>query len=53
MGFGPLAMSLMVDKSVVEWDCWTRVFSRSAGWRRTAERMPELAPAAKWTVQLG
>ena len=49
MGFGPDAMSLIVDRSVVECDCWTRVFRRSAGWRSTAERMPELAPAAKWT----
>ena len=49
MGFGPEAMSLIVESRVVEWDCWTRVFSRSAGWRSTAERMPELAPAAKWT----
>lgn len=28
--------------------CWMRVFSRSAGCRRTAERRPEHRPAAKW-----
>lgn len=28
-------------------DCWTRVLRRSAGWRRTAERIPEPRPAVK------
>ena len=27
--------------------CWMRVFSRSAGCKRTAERRPEQSPAAK------
>jgi hypothetical protein len=49
-GFGPLAMDRMVPRSVLERDCWTRVFRRSAGWRRTAERTPELKPAKKWTT---
>jgi hypothetical protein len=47
MGFGPFAMDRMVPNSVLERDCWTRVLRRSAGWRRTAERMPELRPAKK------
>jgi hypothetical protein len=50
MGFGPLAMERMVPRSVLERDCWTLVFKRSAGCRRTAERTPELRPAKKWTV---
>lgn len=39
-----------VWERVVLRDCWTRVFRRSAGWRRTAERTPEERPARKWTV---
>ena len=50
MGFGPLAMERMVPRSVLERDCCTRVLRRSAGWRRTAERTPELRPAKKWTA---
>lgn len=49
MGFGPLAIDWMVPRSVLERDCWTRVLRRSAGWRRTADRMPEFKPAKKWT----
>lgn len=35
-----------------EWwpDCWTRVLSRSIGWRSTAERVPEPRPAMKWNA---
>jgi hypothetical protein len=29
-------------------DCWTRVLSRSAGWRRKAVVQPEPRPARKW-----
>jgi hypothetical protein len=29
-------------------DCWTRVLSRSAGWRRKAVVQPEARPARKW-----
>jgi hypothetical protein len=47
MGLGPLAMDRMVPTSVLERDCCTRVLSRSAGWRSTAERTPELSPAKK------
>ena len=50
IGFGPLAIDLMVPRSVFVRDCWTRVLRRSAGWRRTAERTPELRPAKKWTI---
>lgn len=50
MGFGPFAMERIVPRRVFERDCWTRVFKRSAGWRRTAERTPELRPAKKWTA---
>lgn len=33
-----------------EWcpDCWTRVLRRSMGCSRTAERVPDPRPAAKW-----
>lgn len=51
MGFGPFAIDRIVPDSVLERDCWTRVFKRSAGWRRTAERTPELRPAKKWTIK--
>ena len=50
MGFGPFAIDRIVPSSVFERDCWTLVLRRSAGWRRTAERTPELKPAKKWTV---
>lgn len=50
IGCGPLAMERMVERRVVWWDCCTRVLRRSAGWRRTADRMPEPRPAKKWTI---
>lgn len=31
-------------------DCWTRVLSKSAGWRRTAESIPDPRPATKWNA---
>lgn len=45
---GEEEISRMVLRRVVERDCWTRVLSRSAGWRRTAESIPEESPARKW-----
>src|SRR5690242_1407415 len=51
IGFGPLAMERIVPRRVLDRDCCTRVLSKSAGWRRTAERIPELRPAKKWTAQ--
>lgn len=48
IGCGPLAMERMVERRVVWWDCCTRVLRRSAGWRRTADRMPDPRPAKKW-----
>ena len=41
-------MERMVWRSERECDCWMRVFRRSAGWRRMAERRPEERPARKW-----
>ena len=41
-------MEWRTDERVEDWDCWTRVLRRSAGWRRTADRRPELSPARKW-----
>jgi hypothetical protein len=38
----------MVVSSDAELDCCMRVLSRSTGWRRTADRTPELSPAMKW-----
>jgi hypothetical protein len=49
IGFGPLAIERTVPSSVLVRDCCTLVLRRSAGWRRTAERTPELRPAKKWT----
>lgn len=49
IGCGPLAIAFTVASKVVECACCTRVLRRSAGCRRTAERMPELRPAKKWT----
>lgn len=37
-------------RAVVWWDCCTRVFKRSAGWRRMEDVRPEQRPAAKWKV---
>jgi len=48
MELGEEEMARMVERSVVERDCWTRVLRRSAGWRRMAEKMPEERPARKW-----
>ena len=47
MGFGVLAISRTEERK--EWCllCWTRVFRRSAGWRRTAEVRPLAAPARR------
>jgi len=33
--------------------CWRRVFSRSAGWSRTALRTPEKPPETKWFLRGG
>jgi hypothetical protein len=43
-------ISRMVVSSELDPDCWTRVFRRSAGWRRTAESTPEPSPATKWNA---
>lgn len=51
MGLGPLAMERIVPRRVEVRDCCTRVLRRSAGCKSTAERMPELRPAKKWTSQ--
>lgn len=40
-------ISRMVVRRELWPDCWTRVFRRSAGWRRTAESKPDPSPAAK------
>ena len=50
---GPERISLRVAWRVWWWDCWTRVLRRSAGWRRTAERRPEVSPAVKWKAAEG
>lgn len=47
MELGDLEISRMVARSELCPDCWTRVLRRSAGWRRTAERMPDPRPATK------
>jgi hypothetical protein len=36
--------------AVVFVDCWTRVFRRSAGWRRIAVKVPDARPARKWNA---
>lgn len=49
IGCGDERIVLRVGKrAAVCWDCWTRVLSRSAGWRRMEEVRPEQRPAAKW-----
>lgn len=48
MEFGEEDIDRIVERRVVECDCWTRVLRRSAGWRRMAEKMPEERPARKW-----
>ena len=50
MLFGDREISRMVASRELDPDCWTRVFKRSAGWRRTAERMPDPRPAKKWNA---
>ena len=47
---GPEDMLRRVESSVEEGDCWTRVFRRSAGWRREADRTPVVRPAVKWSA---
>ena len=44
---GPDAISCKLALKEVERDCWTRVLSRSAGWRRAADRVPVERPAKK------
>lgn len=40
---------IVVSNVAVRLDCcWTRVLSRSAGWRRMEEVRPDARPAAKW-----
>lgn len=43
-------ISRKVSRRDLEPDCCTRVLRRSAGWRRTAERMPDPKPATKWNA---
>lgn len=50
MALGAEAISRMVRRRVVDEDCWTRVLRRSAGWRSTAEKMPDVRPARKWNA---
>lgn len=48
IGFGEEMIAFKVGRMAAPWDCWTRVLSRSAGWRRMEEVRPEQRPAAKW-----
>lgn len=48
IAFGPAKISRKEALREVEPDCCTRVLSKSAGWRRTADRTPEPNPAVKW-----
>lgn len=48
--FDEFEISRMVERRDVAPDCCTRVLRRSAGWRRTAERMPDPKPATKWNA---
>ena len=50
MELGDREISRMVARRELEPDCWTRVLRRSAGWRRTADRMPDPRPAKKWNA---
>ena len=52
MGCGPLRIERRTGSKEEDRDCWTRVFRRSAGWRRTALETPEARPARKWKVGL-
>jgi hypothetical protein len=47
-GFGERRTSRKAWVRDVAFDCWTRVFRRSAGWRRKALTTPDPRPAAKW-----
>jgi hypothetical protein len=42
-----MMVRIVERRDVVLRDCWTRVFKRSAGWRRIEEERPERRPAAK------
>ena len=53
MAFGEAAISRNDEVMELEPDCWTRVLSRSMGWRRTAPNIPEPRPAAKWKAVCG
>jgi hypothetical protein len=46
--FGLFHISLNEARRELSADCCTRVFKRSAGWRRMADSTPELNPAKKW-----
>lgn len=50
MGFGEeRIVRIVATRDAVRLDCcWTRVLSRSAGWRRMEEVRPDARPAAKW-----
>ena len=48
---GPASISVKVVTRDVDRDCWTRVFRRSAGWRRLAEMHPVVSPAKKWNAR--
>ena len=50
-GCGPREISRMTVRKELDPDCWTRVLRRSAGCRRTADRIPEVRPAAKWNAK--
>ncbi len=50
MGCGRERMERRTGSSDEERDCWTRVLSKSAGCRRTAEETPDARPARKWKV---
>ena len=49
-GCGPARMERRTGSREEERDCWTRVLSRSAGWRRMEVVRPDASPATKWKV---
>lgn len=53
IGLGPAAMARSDPMRECDPDCWTRVLSRSTGWRRIAELKPEARPASRWKVDDG
>lgn len=53
IGLGPAAIALIEPTRECDPDCWTRVLSRSTGWRRMAELKPEARPASRWNVDDG